>query len=66
MNSITSQINVATTAIVNPYKEFFENQHKQILKDLEKLRDGTENTEKEILGYKKLCEELMKKSLNNL
>lgn len=44
-------------------KEFFENQHKEILKDLEKLRDGTEEREKEILGYKRVCEELMKKSL---
>jgi hypothetical protein len=45
-------------------KEFFDNQHKQILKDLEKLRDGSEEKEKEILRFKKASEEMMKKSLN--
>ena len=47
-------------------KEFFENQHKQILKDLENLRDGTEEREKEILRFKKASEEMMKKSLGQL
>jgi hypothetical protein len=47
-------------------KEFFDNQHKQILKDLEKLRDGSEKKEKEILRFKKASEEMMKKSLHNL
>ena len=47
-------------------KDFFDNQHKQILKDLEKLRDGSQEKRKEIKRFKKASEEMMKKSIKNL